>query len=179
MLHNFLIRHFKTEKEKIDYANSNEEAKPFIDTIVEYINKYNITEVNFHTSKVERVLLTALILYINLTKHVDSNIVSLPKIKEELNRDPKKKRCEEIGQYFKNANKYYEDEDDVDTHKLNIYVTHSSCYHSIYKGLLYSVTNNEDRIKHILKGKRVHSNSISYINNFDRKALFFNKDLKA
>lgn len=162
MGHNILIRHFKTKDESIDYANSYNEASLYIKFITKYMKKYKLTKINMYTSSTERTLLTSLILYICLYEKSDNNfIINKPIIDVKLYRDPTRERREEISRYYKNFHS--------DNKTLNIHVTHSSTYKSIFIGLLENIISNQNEIKSITEESKIHSNTLSYVNDISNK----------
>lgn len=178
--HIFLIRHFKTNcEERINYSNSYDEAKLYIDEIVKCIKKYHIKKINMYVSDVDRTLLTSLIIHIKLCDIINTNgydvTINKPEVDDYLFRDPRRERCSYITDYFKNKNKRCKDKNAEHTMVIN--VTHSSCYRSIYKGYLQGIFKDSYLIEDIIKDARINSNGMSYITNFSKNKYYYNRKM--
>lgn len=168
-IHHILIRHFKTKNEQIDYNNSYDEAEPYVKFILNYVKKYHINEISILSSSAERTLLTGLVLFIKLEQdqHLKNIIIEKPKIDEKLFRDPTHSNVENTQDYYKNYS-------DFSNNKLIIHITHSSVYRVIFEGILSTFEDNQEVIKKITRERRIHSNSLSYINNIKKNNKKYN-----
>jgi hypothetical protein len=166
--HIFIIRHFETDNnEKINYQNSIKEVVSFIKVINEYIKKFNINEIDIITSPQDRTLITGLILS-NYLKDINNIKVNSPTIDNIIDRDPKKKRREEIKHHFKHTKSIYKNK------TIIIYVTHSSVYYTIFESILKNIG-----VKTINESNKIHKYSLSYINKNNKNVEYlFNLNLR-
>ena len=165
IVNQIIIRHFKTQNNKIDYKNSYEEAKPYILFIKKYVEQNNIKEIDIYTSPQERTLITSLVIHMYL-RDLKNIVIHKPRINEHLNRDPLKRKIDSLLQYFSSHIKTNEN-------KLTINVTHSSVYSTIFVGLLCG-TNNECSHKYdsMYVKKKIHEHSLSWIKSNTNKNDF-------
>ncbi len=163
-----VIRHFKTYRNKINYKNNYDEARPYVSMIKKYIDMNGIKEIFIYTSPQERTIITSLVLHMYL-RDFQNVTVHKPKINDNLDRDPNKKNISGIYNYFYNYSKNHSSQNK----KLFIHVTHSSVYSAVFLGLLCG-TNNEcpNSLEHLVNNKRIHSHSISWIKYFNGKMDF-------
>jgi len=183
MVKNFnilILRHFKTEgkhqEEKIIYKDAFEQAKPFIQFIKKYIEKYNnVNRIVFVSSPQERTIMTGLILSSILKGEIIEQKMKKidiidPVIDKAIDRDPHKKKHVKTCKILKQKinNEYKEDD-------LYIFVTHSSLIYNTFKCLLnnFAKTEKDDF------SERIHSFSVSSITKVNNRLTYeFNRNLK-
>ncbi len=154
--HHIIIRHFKTKNDKIDYTKCYEEAIPYIKFIKSYIEKNNITEIEFNTSIYDRTLMTSLILFIELSESVgDKYYIKKPVVSKYLERQTNHIKQQNVINYFKSKYKT--------KGKLIISITHSSIYLKVFTGLIIGMNNDNVDIDTIVQEKHIHSHSLSYL----------------
>lgn len=74
--HTFLIRHFKTKNEQINYSGAYDEAQLYIDNIMKCVELNNIKHIDIFVSDTERTLLTSLVIYIKLNEAIKNLQIS-------------------------------------------------------------------------------------------------------
>ncbi len=154
--HHIIIRHFKTKNDKIDYTKCYDEAIPYIKFIKAYIEKNNITEIEFNTSLYDRTLMTSLILFIELSDSVGNNYdITKPVVSKYLERQTNHLKQQNVVNHFKSKYKT--------KGKLIISVTHSSIYLKVFTGLITGMNGDKVDIDSIAKEKHIHSHSLSYL----------------
>ena len=154
--HHIIIRHFKTKNDKIDYTKCYNEAIPFIKFIKAYIDKNNIKEIEFNTSIYDRTLMTALILFIELSDSLGHNYyIKKPVSSKYLERQTNQMKQQVIVNHFKSKYKT--------KGKLIISVTHSSIYLKVFTGLIIGMNEDDVDIDSIAQEKHIHSYSLSYL----------------
>ncbi len=154
--HHIIIRHFKTKNDKIDYTKCYDEAIPYIKFIKAYIEKNNITEIEFNTSLYDRTLMTSLILFIELSDSVGNNYdITKPVASKYLERQTNHLKQQGVVNHFKSKYKT--------KGKLIISVTHSSIYLKVFTGLITGMNGDKVDIDSIAKEKHIHSHSLSYL----------------
>ena len=154
--HHIIIRHFKTKNDKIDYTKCYDEAIPYIKFIKAYIEKNNITEIEFNTSTYDRTLMTSLILFIELSDSLDHNYnITKPVSNKYLERQTNHMKQQSIVNHFKSKYKT--------KGKLIISVTHSSIYLKVFTGLIIGMNESDVDIDSIIEEKHIHSHSLSYL----------------
>lgn len=176
-----IIRHFKTtnnknKEEKIIYEDAFDQAKPFINFINKYINKYDkIDKIKFISSPQDRTIITGLIISSILKSDIIENkikkiIIEDPIIEEVIDRDPHKKKhittCKVLSKKIS---------EEYDENTLYIFITHSSLIYNTFSCLLNSHLKNKlDNF-----AEKIHSYSLSYIVKRNNKITYeFNKNLK-
>ena len=166
-----VVRHFKTDsRDRINYPKVNYEASRYVDHIIDYINKFGIEKIEFHSSPHDRTFLTSCVLS-NILKDRIKITIENPICTNEINRDPLKKRKNEIYTYFKELirNGYFSEK------KLVIYVTHSSVYKTIVNSIIQCVSKT-DKIDD--RDWYIHSYSMSHITYHDGKLKYsYNRDM--
>jgi hypothetical protein len=154
--HHIIIRHFKTKNDKIDYTKCYEEAIPYIKFIKAYIEKNNITEIEFNTSTYDRTLMTSLILFIELSYSLGNNYnIAKPIVNKYLERQTNHMKQQVVVNHFKSKYKT--------KGKLIISVTHSSIYLKVFTGLIIGMNEGDVDIDSIAEEKHIHSHSLSYL----------------
>lgn len=161
--HQILIRHFKTKDDKINYSKCYLESIPYIKFIKSYIDKYNIHEVEIHTSSYERTLITALILYIELSELFKNITVQKPVLNKFLDRQINSLKHPVILNNFKCNYKT--------KGKLFINITHSSIYIKVFSGLLLGMNENVD-INKVINDTYIHTHSLSYLSDLDKEVKY-------
>ncbi len=172
--HIYLARHFHTVSENIVYSNAYKEGEPYVKVMEDCVRKHNIKYIEIKVSDTPRTLMTAMILYSMLNENLKDIKVGRPEIDDILMRDPKRENCSKISEHFESINQINKNGKE---NKLVLYVTHSSCYKSIYKGMLKGISNNHNKIDEFVKGNRISSNAFSYITNYTKKNIYYNVNI--
>lgn len=173
--HTFIVRHFHTVNENVVYDGIYDEGRPYVSIISKYITKHNIKEIEFKTSDTPRTITTSMVLNRLFIERFPQLKINRVETYEALTRDPKRVRCQEISDHFKNLNS--QTVVNEDEHKLVIYITHSSCYKPIYKGLLRGICNNDNKIDKLTRNERIVPNALSYVSNYDANSTFYNMNV--
>lgn len=169
---NFVVRHLSTVDERINYDKSYKEIRSTVKSIRKVAKDYNVEDIKIYTSSEDRTLLTSLILYIKLKEKMPEVKIRKPELNSMIERDPKRSRSESIKKYFKEKNKF---KDSKKSPKIIIYVTHSSCYRNICRGLILGITVDIKDIEAMLKEMYICDHAVSLIDNFCPQNIYYNK----
>ena len=177
----FIIRHFKTfydsnDLEKIRYEKGFDQSKFFVEFIGKFIDKNpKINKIKFITSPQDRTIITSLIISSNLKTYIlkqkirNIEIID-PVIDKQVDRDPKKKRKDNVCGYFKNKI-----QSEFNDNTIYIYITHSSIIYNTFKCIIDNMVHKTTTDFN----EKIHGFSLSYlIKSKDKIHFEFNKNMK-